>query len=147
MGVVKFGPERKRKVMKVRLILSLSALMGLAIFFGIGRLTSLTGTLPDWVAPFGLFGLTTIIVFSLGAYYLDYTRAYLYGWCYALAFPVGIWIGEFTRFGFLISYTFFSLVMIVPGVILLIRFLRDYQVPAAGMAGNEPSGGSSGIVG
>jgi len=141
MGVVKFSAERKKKVMKVRVVLSLSALMGLAIFLGIGRLTSLTGTLPDWIAPLGLFGITSIVVFSLGAWYLDYTRAYLYGWCYALAFPVGIFLQNSTIFGFLISYAVFSLVMIVPGIILLVRFVREHPVPGEGMTGGELNDG------
>ncbi|MFC1500029.1 hypothetical protein ACFL6T_03300 [Candidatus Zixiibacteriota bacterium] len=129
LGVVKFGADRQKKVQKVRLVLSLSALIGVATFLGFGSLTELFGSLPGWVAPLGLFGVSAIVVFSLGAYYLDYTRAYLYGWCYALAFPFGIFLQESTRFGFLISYGLMSMVMIVPGIILLLRFIREHPIP------------------
>lgn len=141
LGMVKFGAERQRKVKKVSLVLSLSALMGLVTFLGFGSLTELFGGLPGWVVPLGLFGVTSVVVFSLGAYYLDYTRAYLYGWCYALAFPFGIFLQESTMFGFLIAYTIFSMVMIVPGVILLIRFIRENPIPAEGMIEAEPDTG------
>ncbi len=140
MGVVKFSAERKKKVMKVRVVLSISALLGLAVYLGFGRLTAMTGSLPGWVTPLVLFGGMSIAVFSLGAWYLDYTRAYLYGWCYALAFPIGIWLQDSTEFGFLISYVFFALVMIVPGIIILIRFVRDHPVPVEGMAGGLTEG-------
>ncbi|MFC1627704.1 hypothetical protein ACFL3H_01155 [Gemmatimonadota bacterium] len=134
LGTVKFGAERQKKVKKVRLVLSLSALIGLATFLGFGSLTEMFGNLPGWIVPLGLFGVSAIVTFSLGAYYLDYTRAYLYGWCYALAFPFGIFLQESTRFGFLISYALFSMVMIIPGTILLIRFIREYPIPVGGMA-------------
>ncbi|MFC1595612.1 hypothetical protein ACFL3X_01720 [Gemmatimonadota bacterium] len=134
LGVVRFGAERQKKVKKVRLVLSFSALMGLLTFLGFGSLTEMFGSLPGWVAPLGVFGVSAVVTFSLGAYYLDYTRAYLYGWCYALAFPFGILLQESTRFGFLVSYSVFSMAMIIPGVILLIRFMREHPIPVEGMA-------------
>jgi len=127
LGRVKFGPARRTRVTKVTLLLSLSALVGLAIFVSYQFIHRIEGV-ASWVIPFGMFGLTSVVVFSLGAYYLDYTRAYLYGWCYALAFPAGIFLDNYTIFGFLLSYLFFSAIMLVPGMVLLIRFLRDYPV-------------------
>jgi hypothetical protein len=129
LGQVKFGPERRAKIKKVTMVLSLSALVGLWALVAY-RFTSSIGTLPSWVVPFGLFAVMSVSVFSLAAYHLDYRRAYFYGWCYALAFPVSILLEQFTQYGFLISYLFFSGTMIVPGVILLRRFVRDYPVQA-----------------
>ncbi len=127
LGSVKFGPARRAKQKKVTLLLSLSALVGLAVLVSFGYIRRIEGV-ASWVIPFGMFGITSVVVFSLGTYYLDYTRAYLYGWCYALAFPVGIFLQNHTDLGFLLSYLFFSAIMLVPGVVLLIRFLRDYPV-------------------
>lgn len=134
LGMVKFGPERRAKLRKVRLWLSLSALVGLAVLVSFRFISRIEG-IPSWLIPLGLFGIMSVVVFSLGAYYMDYSRAYLYGWCYALAFPAGILLDSYTYLGFLISYLIFSGIMITPGIVLLVRFLRDYPIPVGELGG------------
>lgn len=135
LGRAKFGEERKVKMKKVRLALSLSALLGLVLFFGHGFIRDSVGGLPGWVIPLGLFGFSAVTVFSVGAYYLDFSRAYYFGWCYALAFPVGIFLQEYTQWGLAISYLVFSSIIIIPGIVLFFRFLREYPIPAEGEGG------------
>ena len=134
LGMVRFGPVRKAKMKKVTILLSFSALVGLFALVSFRFVGNIEG-IPSWLIPFGSFAVMSVVVFSLGAYYLDYSRAYLYGWCYALAFPAGIFLDNYTSLGLLISYVIFSCIMIIPGVKLLVRFLRDYPIPVNEVGG------------
>lgn len=131
MSLVKFGPKRKRKIWKSRLILSISVLAGLIVFLAAllisyhpaGRPRILFILPAAWVA-------NTIIVFSLLAYYLDCARLYVYGLLFALPVPCQIILKKL--FGVnLITMTLAvsAAVMIFVGTLLLNRFLRDYPLP------------------
>jgi hypothetical protein len=132
MGVVKYSPARQKKRKKVTLVLSLSALLGLVMFFAARPAIGLAQAweLPGWAVIAGVFGIQTVLVFSLGAYYLDYSRAYLYGWLYALALPTTFLLidaGIFVPVGALL----FSIGMTGFGLMLFIRFLRETPLPTA----------------
>jgi hypothetical protein len=131
IGRVRFGEERRRKIRKTALVLSLSVLAGLVAFCSY-FLPRLTGIDLGPYFPIGLFAVNCVVVFSLAAWFLDYSRAYLYGWLYAAAFPLGMLLMEYTRFGFHIIYGVFAALMIGIGVVLLARFLRDNPVPYPG---------------
>ncbi len=131
IGRVRFGEERRRKLRKTTLVLSLSVLAGLVAFFSY-FLPRLTGLDLGPYFPIILFAVNCVVVFSLAAWYLDYGRAYLYGWLYAAAFPLGLLLMAYTAFGFHIVYGVFAALMIGTGVVLLVRFLRDNPVPRPG---------------
>ncbi len=138
LGVVKYGPKREKKRKTVTLILSLSALLGVVMFFAARPAIGLAQTweLPGWAVIAGVFGIQSIVVFSLGAYFLDYSRAYLYGWFYALALPITFWLmdaGIYVPVGALL----FAAVMILMGTVLFVRFLRDYPLPAREMFSHD----------
>ncbi len=130
MGIVKFGPKRKRKIWKSRLILIGSVLAGLIVFLAAilisyhpaGRPRILFILPAAWVA-------NTIIVFSLLAYYLDCARLYAYGLLFALPVPCQIILKKL--FGVnLITMTLAvsAAVMIFIGTLLLNRFLKDHPL-------------------
>ncbi|MBU0493872.1 MAG: hypothetical protein KKA73_28260 [Chloroflexi bacterium] len=132
IGRVKFGPARKTRRKAVILVLSLSVLVGV-ILLGLGLMFSIAP--PEWVAlgwliPAGAFGVNAVVVLSLIAYYMDYTRAYVYGWFYALSFPVTILLAEYLDITFPIAYVVFAGIMVLIGTLLFIRFLRQYPMPA-----------------
>ena len=138
LGLVKYGPEREKKRKSVTLILSLSALLGVVMFFAARPAIGLAQTweLPGWAVIAGVFGIQSIVVFSLGAYFLDYSRAYLYGWFYALALPTTFWLmdaGIYVPVGTLLL----AAVMILIGTVLFVRFLRDYPLPAREMFSHD----------
>ena len=132
IGLVRFGPARQGRVKKVRVLLSFSVLVGvilLVIGLAVGRHP------PEWVSwgwivPAGVFGVNAVVVFSLGAYFLDYYRAYGYGWLYALAFPANIVLAERAGITFPVAYFLSAGIMVLIGVVLFLRFLRDYPLPA-----------------
>jgi len=133
MGFVKFGPKRKRKIRKSRIILLGSVLAGAVVFvaaalvirsYPVGRPKLLLLLPAAWVA-------NSVIVFSLLAYYLDCTRLYAYGLLFALPVPVDIVVKEFVGVNLSpIAFAIPAIVMLVVGTMLLVRFLRDYPFPA-----------------
>ena len=131
IGRVTFGPRRKTRIRKVTLILTLSVLVGLITFAVaaiVFRNPGSGGTLA-YIIP-TVWALKVVIVFSLGAYFLDFNRLYLIGILYAVAIPGEMLLSTWTGVELMGSLAF-----VVPaGVILLIgatvfvRFLRDYPV-------------------
>lgn len=136
IGLVRFNEERKQKKKKVALILSLSVLFGVLVFaltmglywlavqdraIGLGQF--------GWTIPFGLFLVNAVVVFSLLAYYLDYTRAYVYGWFFGLAYPLNIALDEAFGIGFPWFSLAFAALMIGIGLVLFVRFMRTHPRP------------------
>jgi hypothetical protein len=131
MGFVKFGPKRKRKIWKSRLILLGSVLAGLVVFlaallisyFPAGRPKILFLLPAAWVA-------NSIIVFSLLAYYLDCTRLYAYGLLFALPVPCQIILKKLLGINLItVTLAVSATVMIFVGTLLLNRFLRVHPLP------------------
>jgi len=129
MGFVKFGPKRKRRITKSRIALLISVLAGVVIFViasaliqgnPAGRSKLLLLAPVAWVA-------NSIVVFSLLAYYMDFTRLYLYGILFALPVPFVVAIKQFTSLNLgLAAFAVPGIAMLAVGMVLLIRFLNDY---------------------
>jgi hypothetical protein len=128
LGIIRFGKTRKRKMMHVKLLLVISVLVGLATFF-----LTLFKILPvgaeTGIPAAGLiFGIQALIVFSLAAYFMDFTRLYLYAFLFAVSMPATFWLKKNVAFMYPSLYVF-SLTagpMLVIGLIFFIRFLRQY---------------------
>jgi hypothetical protein len=138
MGLVKFGPQRKAKLKKTRAVLFLSALLGM-IMFVLRAMWNI-----EWAAripiPAYVWAVQAIVVFGLGAYFLDVSRFYAYGVLYAIPLPVGIVLLQNTGLPGLMFLPFgvSGGIMVIIGVVLFIRFLREYPLPAV-----EASDGNS----
>jgi hypothetical protein len=120
---------------KVRLVLFASVLLGvLMAVWGVG---ASVGGLPYVIAqvplPAYVWAAQCVVVFGLGAYFMDVTRFYPYGVLYALPFPLAIVLAENTSLSGSASMALtFGLAggsMVLVGLILFVRFLRRY--PAA----------------
>ena len=128
MGRVKFGPQRKAKLKKTRAVLFLSALLGVILF-----VLRATWNM-EWAAripiPAYIWAVQAIVVFGLGAYFLDVSRFYAYGVFYAIPVPVGIVLLQNTGLpGFMfLPFGVSGGIMVIVGVGLFIRFLREYPV-------------------
>ena len=132
LGAVEFGAARRLKRKRLSLVLACSALLGLVLFVlaawrSIPALT--LGSVP-MVAV--VFAVNCLIVFSVGAYYLDFSRLYVYGLLYAVAFPLAVVLDEAggVDASFLTAYAVLAGPMVVVGVALFVRFLRRYPVPS-----------------
>jgi hypothetical protein len=129
MGVVKFGTERKKKRNIVRFLLFISVLVGVAMWFlTASAMNGEAGLLSKkWFFPM-VWLLNMLMVFGLGAYFLEYERLYLIGFLYALVIPLDVVIKTVMNvdvdiYIFLIG----GMIIVIMGLIYLIRFIRDYK--------------------
>jgi hypothetical protein len=133
MGRVKFGPRGKTRRRKAAVLLAISVLVGalVSIVTSLGLKGNLSDGLPLHLVVPAAWALNMLVLFSLGAYFLDYDRLYLIGVLYALAVPLLIWLDEFAgiKLGFIALAVPAGIILIV-GLVVLVRFLRDYPLPA-----------------
>ncbi len=140
MGRVKFGPKGKTRAKKAVLVGIISVLV-LAVLFVIVRAmrSDPAEGLPMGLIFSAVYAVHMLVVFSLGAYFLDFNRLYLIGVMYALPVPVDILLDELAGIdlGF-IAFAVPATVILLMGLVVLVRFLREYPLPAV-----EVSDGSS----
>ena len=138
IGLVKFGPQRKAKMRNMRAVLFVSVLLlVIMVFWG---WAAMGNGLPQWMRgiplPLYVWPVQTIVVFGLAAYFLDVPRFYAYGVLYGLPLPVGMLLvknTDVTALGsVVITYGVPVGVMVLIGMILFVRFLRQYPAPAEG---------------
>jgi hypothetical protein len=130
MGRVTFGPKRKAKLNWVRVVLFISVLVGAGVFVAGLAMRS---NRPEWLNAAFFLGaawvVNAMVVFSLGAYFLDFNRLYLIGVMYALPVPLDIMFHKFAS----MDLTFFAIgvpamVILLMGTVVLVRFLLDYPL-------------------
>jgi hypothetical protein len=128
VGQVTFGSVRKNKLRKFTLImLALNILV-----FILGIIVALAVDFQDraqlgWLIALAL-GLFIIMGFSLAGYLLDTPRFYLYGLMLLAAPPIGEWLYQyhgFTHHGYPVVFGFAAGVMILTGLVLFLRFLKN----------------------
>jgi hypothetical protein len=127
IGVVRFGRSRRVRLSRAGVILFVVNVVGLIL----GILAAQISYEPGWMilTPFGLLMLT---LFSVGAYYLDCARLYLYGVLTALSPLVGEWLYvnlHASHHGFPITFGTTAGIMIAVGLIKFALLLRDHPMP------------------
>ena len=129
IGVVTFGHARKRKLAKLSVVM----LIVNVIAFAVGIAAALSrGQVPGQVYTI-FIGMALLLGFSVAAFYLDFTRLYGYGLMVGLAPLVGEWLwtqGYATHHGFPVTFGTAAGVMILVGLVVFGRLLRDNPVPA-----------------
>ena len=124
VGKVKFGSWRKARLLKFNIIvfavLLLSLILGILSFINFEAIPGLI--------IMARFSLIILIGFSVAAYFLDLSRLYIYGVLIALAPLVGEWLFVHMKaphHGFPITFGVLSILIILTGMVLFFRFLRD----------------------
>lgn len=136
MGQVKFGPQRKRRALTLAMVLAGIVLVQVLLVVG----TNLLWKNPQWAASLG-FGqsnpdyerLLVAVVgvlfvgpsLALMAYFTDFMRGYYIAFILSLGVFAMIW---FWKPDYMIAA---GLLIVIPGVLLLFRFLRQYPLPPA----------------
>jgi hypothetical protein len=137
MGLVKFGPQRKAKLKKTRAVLFLSVLLGviMLVLRATWKVEGATIPIPAYV-----WAVQAIVVFGLGAYFLDVSRFYAYGMLYAMPLPVGFVLLQNTGLpGFMfLPFGISGGIMVLIGAVLFIRFLREYPLPTEAVPDGNP---------
>jgi hypothetical protein len=141
LGLVKVGKERKMKLRKVTLLFSFSVLVGLIFFFapilGFDKLLDFIGLIP---VPALAFGIMSILCFGIAAYFMDYPLFLLYGFLYAVPFPLAVILNQSLdiRFAFLFTYPAASVPMLCLGGVHLYRFMNRYDVTESEVHNDSP---------
>jgi hypothetical protein len=127
-GTVKFGFARRKKLTAftwIMLVLNvLFMVLGVfAFFLPVG--SGYTRTLP--------VSLMILVSFSLGGYFLDAPRFYVYGVLWAGGFFVGEWLYQnygFVHHGYPVAFGVVALIILLTGIYKLLTFMRDNPLPS-----------------
>jgi len=132
VGAIKLGQVRKAKLAKlsvVMLVVNVVALiLGFVIAMNFGRVPGQMTTI--------IFGLIFLIGFSIAAYSLEFNRLYIYGLLVGLSPLVGEWLytnGNASHHGFPITFGTTAGIMILIGLTVFVRLLRDNPIPIEGI--------------
>jgi len=136
IGQVKFGPRRQRR--KLTMTIVLSGIVLLQVFLLVG--TILLWKNPQWATDLGFHttnrDLERMVVAVIGAlfvgpsmvlvaYFNDFLRGYYIAFILSLAVFSLIWFGQ------PIYLIIAGLLIMIPGVVLFARFLREHPLPPA----------------
>ena len=136
VGVVKFGPARRSRLRKFTVVMLVVNVIG--VILGLVAAMSF-GLVPGQIYTI-TFGLILLIGFSMAGYFLDFSRLYLYGLLVGMSFLVGEWLwgqGYASHHGFPITFGTTAGIMILVGLAVFVRLLRDNPVPVAGVPSEE----------
>jgi hypothetical protein len=133
MGLVRFGPSRKRDKKRLRIFATV-----LFIITILQVILTITGAFPpSWMTGMGkysvpiIISLFTVLVFCVFAYFKDFPRLALIG----LLFAAGILLSEYlhyetdTAHAWLIGLGIPGVIVLIMGTILLRHFLKKYPKP------------------
>ena len=127
MGRVSFGQVRKAKLAKFTVVM----LVVNAVALILGLIAALSfGSIPGQMISL-IFGLILLMGFSLAAYLLDFNRLFIYGLLVGLSPLVGEWLwsnGYASHHGFPITFGTSAGIMILTGLVIFVRLLRDNPV-------------------
>lgn len=127
MGLVKYGPFRKKKMT----IFSWVMLLLNMVFLMIGTVISIIPREPGWLSVLP-FSAIVLVSFTIAAYFLDLTRFYVYGLMISLVPILGEWFyREFgvPHHGFPLTFGITTLVIFLVGLIKLLTILRENPYP------------------
>lgn len=132
IGIVKFGQVRKTKLAKFTIVMLVVNVLALIL----GLVAALSfGSVPGQMFSV-IFGMLLLMGFSIAAYFLDFNRLYVYGLLVGLSPLVGEWLwsrGYANHHGFPITFGTSAGIMILTGVVIFVRLLRDNPVPTEGI--------------
>jgi hypothetical protein len=128
VGTVRFGSWRTGRMIRFNVVmlvlLSFSAILGMVLALNFA-------VLPGWLraAP---FSLTVLIGFSVAAYFLDFTRLYIYGLLFALSPLVGRWLRlqwGIAHNGYPLTFGASAAIAMTVGLVKFVRLLREHPMP------------------
>jgi hypothetical protein len=137
IGRVQFGPGRKKRLKRLAwgmgvifiITVALFALTVRAIYFA----EPLVDNPPSWGLKLDLVhtaaGIFTVAIFSLIAYLNDYPRLYLYGWLFGSGYVISTYLQDLGGSSFYWPQALAGLTAAIIGLVLFIRFLREYAPP------------------
>ena len=128
IGIVKFGPRSVARMFRFNLVMVLA----LTFAFVLGILSFVQfDAIPGWIHT-ARFSLIFLIGFCIAAYFLDFTRLYIYGVVIALSPLIGEVLYVYLKaphHGFPITFGITAGAIILTGLVMFVRFLQDHPIP------------------
>jgi len=129
MGMVKFSKQRRRKSKLFHIVIT-----AILLFLVLLTVLSATANLPEYIAPKIIITSAILLICFATAYFLDFTRLFLYGIIIAGAFNLNEFLRE--NPGSLpdgsYAYLMASIVFLITGGVIFFRFLKKCPSPAEG---------------
>ena len=132
IGKMTFGKVRRTKLMRFTLLMLVINI--LAAILGFVASASI-GIVSGQLISVGM-GFVFLILLSLIAYSLDFHRLYVYAFLTGFSPLVGEWLwnqGMVSHHGFPLTFGVSSAVMILTGLAVFLRLIRNNPVPAEGI--------------
>jgi hypothetical protein len=123
IGVVRFGQTRKKRLVKFNILMLVVLSAGLIL----GFVSSRGSATQVWVHSLRFIAIV-LLCFGLAGYFLGFVRLYIYGLLVAASFPIGEWLYSnvgVPHHGFPVTFGITSVVIIITGVLLFLRLLRE----------------------
>lgn len=128
VGIVKFGQWRVTRMIRFNIVMILA--LTVALVLGILSFVQFD-SIPGWVHT-ARFSLIFLIGFCAAAYFLDFTRLYIYGALIALSPLIGevLYVHlKIPHHGFPVTFGITAGLIFLTGLVLFVRFLQDHPVP------------------
>lgn len=127
VGIVRYGPWRVSRTKRFNVVILIVLVFSLIL----GMLSAVEfDAVPGWMHT-ARFSLVFLLTFSVAAYFLDFTRLYLYGILIALAPLIGELLYQNLKVphhGFPVTFGLAGIAIIGTGATLFMRFLRDHPL-------------------
>jgi hypothetical protein len=136
VGTFKLGRTRKAKLRKFSIVMLVANVI--ALILGIIAARTVGSASGSAIVPFA--GLIFLVGCSVAAGLLDLPRLYVYGLMIGLSPLVGEWLWvnhKASHHGFPVTFGITAAVMIVIGLFLFVRLLRDNPLPVEGLPTEE----------
>jgi hypothetical protein len=118
IGRVKFGMARKIKLGIIVVVLTISSLFGVGVFLAAYYGVDIPHYLMATIA-----GVWFFIVFSLMAYFMDFSRLFVYGLLLSASFAIALAYSDTIA---IIAFFASAAISLPIGLVMLTRFLRRY---------------------
>lgn len=133
LGRAKFSAERQKRRRKTSLVLFMSVMFGLGVWF-VSATFGQSDPTQTWrpIIPV-VYVLNIVVVFGLIGYFLEFERLYFIGAMFAIPLPLDLYLR--THWSLDIGtwlYALCALAVLVVGVVYLMRFLRTHPLPEVG---------------
>ncbi len=138
VGIVEFGAWRKKRTIRFNVVMFLV----LTVAFVLRFLSKVKiESIPGWmhVAQFSLIFLAG---FCIAAYFLNFTRLYVYGVLVALSPLIGELLNVYFKarhYGYPMTFGILAGLIIFTGLVLLVRFLQVHPMPIDQSSAGETS--------
>jgi hypothetical protein len=135
-GLVRFGPETRKRIKAFQIItwVLVAATFALLILGKLGLINEpVWRRLPNWVSDLDVdifFALIIVGLFAVIAHSYGIARLYLYGWLMGIGMLVSTALFLYQGSQFQYPLAIAGVIVLTIGVVVLVRFLRDYPLPS-----------------